>query len=67
MEKILNSRIHWRCLEYLVKWKGYNSGHNSWAVHYDVHAPDVIVDFYHLNPGAPCQVNTAMFDSISFS
>jgi hypothetical protein len=67
VEKILNGCIRWRHLEYLVKWKGYDSGHNSWATHYNVHALDVITDFYRLNPGAPCQVNAATFDSISFS
>jgi len=67
VEKILNSRIRWHRLEYLVKWKDYDSRHNSWATHYNVHALDVIADFYHLNPGAPCQVNAAMFDSISSS
>jgi hypothetical protein len=67
VEKILNSRICWHCLKYLVKWKGYDSGHNTWAVHYNVHTPDVIADFYCLNPGALCQVNTATFNSISFS
>jgi hypothetical protein len=67
VEKILNSRICWHCLEYLVKWKGYNSGHNSRAVHYNVHVSDVIVDFYRLNPRAPHQVNAATFNSISFS
>jgi hypothetical protein len=67
VEKILNSHICWHCLKYLVKWNGYDSGHNSWATHYNVHAPDVITDFYCLNPGALCQVNTATFNSISFS
>ena len=67
VEKILNSHIRWRHLEYLIKWKGYDSRHNTWAVHYNVHTPDVITDSYCLNPGAPCQVNTATFNSISFS
>jgi len=67
VEKILNSRVRWRRLEYLVKWKGYDSGHNSWTAHYNVHAPDVVAAFYRLNPGAPRQVNAATFDSISFS
>src|SRR5580704_1604926 len=67
VEKILNSRVRWCHLEYLVKWKGYDSGHNSWTAHYNVHAPDVVAAFYRLNPGAPRQVNAATFDSISFS
>jgi len=67
VEEILNSHVCWHHLEYLIKWKGYDSGHNSWTAHYNVHAPDVIAVFYHLNPGALRQVNTATFDSISFS
>ena len=67
VEKILNSHIRWCHLKYLVKWKGYDSGHNSWAAHYNVHALDVIADFHHLNPRAPHQVNAATFNSISFS
>jgi len=67
VEEILNSRVRWRRLEYLVKWKGYDSGHNSWTAHYNVHAPDVVAAFYRLNPRAPRQVNAATFNSISFS
>ena len=67
VEEILNSRVHWCHLEYLIKWKGYDSGHNSWTTHYNVHTLDIIAAFYCLNPGALCQVNTATFDSISFS
>jgi hypothetical protein len=67
VEEILNSRVHWRRLKYLVNWKGYDSGHNSWTTHYNVHAPDVVAAFYRLNPRALHQVNAATFDSISFS
>ena len=67
VEEILNSRVRWCHLEYLVKWKGYDSRHNSWMAHYNVHAPDVVAAFYRLNPRAPRQVNAATFDSISFS
>jgi hypothetical protein len=67
VEKILNSCVCWHCLKYLVKWKGYNSRHNSWTTHYNVHTPDVVTAFYHLNPRTLHQVNAATFDSISFS
>ena len=39
VEEILDSRMCYNRLEYLIKWKGYNAGHNSWAVYHDVHAP----------------------------
>src|SRR3981189_1239974 len=67
VEAILDTRMRWNRLEYLVKWKGYNIGDNTWVVHWDVHAPDIVVDFHRLNPGAPRYLNPASFDSIAFS
>ena len=53
VEEILNSRIRFRRLEYLVKWKGFDSGQNSWIPHYDVHAPSLVRKFYRRFPLAP--------------
>jgi transposase InsO family protein len=66
VETILNSRVRWRRLEYLVKWKGYDVGQNTWTPHYNVFAPDAIAEFHRLNPGAPRHINAASFDYISF-
>jgi hypothetical protein len=66
VEKILNSRLRWRRLEYLVKWKGYDEGQNMWVPTHDVFAPDAIADFHRRNPGAPRRINAAFFDTISF-
>jgi hypothetical protein len=67
VEKVLDSRIRYRRLEYLIKWRGYGAEHNSWSAHYNVHAAEAIDDFYRRHPGAPRQINAAFFDSIPFS
>ncbi|CAJ0944065.1 unnamed protein product [Ranitomeya imitator] len=41
VEKILDSRISRRKLQYLVKWKGYGQEDNSWVFASDVHAADL--------------------------
>jgi hypothetical protein len=46
VEEILNSRFHRRRLEYFVKWKGYDVGHNMWVPHYNIHAPNLVADFH---------------------
>jgi hypothetical protein len=38
VEAILDSRMHYNRLEYLLKFKGYDEGHNQWEVHTQVHA-----------------------------
>ena len=53
IEKILNSRFRWRRLEYLVKWKGYDAGHNLWIPEYNVHAPNLTAEFHRQHPEAP--------------
>ncbi|CAJ0926531.1 unnamed protein product, partial [Ranitomeya imitator] len=42
VEKILDSRISRRKLQYLVKWKGYGQEENSWVFASDVHAADLL-------------------------
>jgi hypothetical protein len=66
VEKILDNRIQYHRLEYLIQWKGYYASHNSWSIHYNIHAPDAIAEFYLRHPRAPRQINAAFFDSIPF-
>jgi hypothetical protein len=54
-------------LEYLVKFKGYDKGHNQWEVHTQVHAKPKIAQFHHKYPSAARYINAAIFDSIPFT
>ena len=67
VETILDSRLRYRKVQYLVKWKGYGIGENSWEPAANLHAPDAVADFYRRNPGAPRQINRLNFDRIRFS
>ncbi|CAJ0940793.1 unnamed protein product, partial [Ranitomeya imitator] len=53
VEKILDSRVSRRKLQYLVKWKGYGQEDNSWVVASDVHADDLVRAFHRAHPGRP--------------
>jgi hypothetical protein len=47
VEAILDSRMCYSCLEYLLKFKGYDESHNQWEVHTHVHAKPMI---HHRHP-----------------
>lgn len=66
VEEILDSRTHRRRLQYLIKWQGFGREHNSWEAASDVHAPELINEFYRKNPGAPRHIRTLAFSSIPF-
>jgi len=54
VEVILDSRIRYRKLQYLVKWKGYGPEENSWQpVENLIHSPELIDEFHERNPRAP--------------
>src|ERR1700678_1478657 len=66
VEEILDSKVINRKLCYLVKWEGFGIEHNSWEPWDDVHAPDLVADFYRKHPGAACQIQAIDFTSIPF-
>ena len=66
VEEILNSRIHRRRLQYLIKWQGFGTEHNSWEPADDVQADELITDFYRTHPGAPRLIRALDFHAIPF-
>ncbi|XP_073429592.1 chromobox protein homolog 2-like [Dendrobates tinctorius] len=53
VERILDSRVHRRRLQYLVKWQGYSAEENSWEPVENVHAPHLIRLFHSRYPNKP--------------
>ena len=55
IDRILDSHIYCNQLQYLVKWKGYGQGKDSWLVAKSMpHAKKLITQFHKENPDAPC-------------
>ena len=52
IEAILNTRRYGRkkTLQYLIHWKGYPHSDNSWVDHKDLHAPDLLKEYYLNSP-----------------
>ena len=66
VEEILDSRmVNWK-LHYLVKWEGFGVEHNSWEPWDNVHAPELVADFYRRHPGAARHICMVNFRSIPF-
>ena len=54
MEKILNSRIYRRKLQYEVKWEGWDESHVTWEPAENVaNAQELVEEFHAENPDAP--------------
>jgi hypothetical protein len=48
VEQVLGARHYgrWWKLQYLMQWKGYSEAHNSWEPEGNVHAPELIKEFW---------------------
>ena len=66
VEEILDSKVMNRKLRYLIKWKYFNIEHNTWEPWDNVHAPDLVADFYQKHSGAARQIRSIEFQSILF-
>jgi hypothetical protein len=67
VERIENSRLFRRKLQYLVKWKGYPPSDNEWLPEANLeNAPDLVQDFHKAHPEAPRRINAVHFAQIHF-
>ena len=65
VESILDSRRYRRKLQFLVKWKGYTSEHNSWEPEDNLkNAQSQIKKFYKENSGAVRRIREDVFEAI---
>jgi hypothetical protein len=54
VSEILDSRIIWRKLEYLVQWQGYNISERTWEPVTNLrHAPEMLQEFHQWYPEKP--------------
>ena len=62
VDRILDSRYFRRQLQYLVRWKGYGEGEDSWEPAKNVaNAQELIEDFHRKNPSAPARISAVLF------
>jgi len=66
VEGILDSRMVNQKLCYLVKWEGFGVEHNSWEPWDNVHALELVVDFYWRHPSSAHHICAVDFCSIPF-
>jgi RNase H-like domain found in reverse transcriptase/Reverse transcriptase (RNA-dependent DNA polymerase)/Integrase zinc binding domain/Chromo (CHRromatin Organisation MOdifier) domain/Integrase core domain len=65
VEDILDSRKYRNQYQYLVKWKGYDTGHNSWepAAHL-AHSAELVDAFHAAHPSAPRRLSSTIFATL---
>jgi RNase H-like domain found in reverse transcriptase/Reverse transcriptase (RNA-dependent DNA polymerase)/Integrase zinc binding domain/Chromo (CHRromatin Organisation MOdifier) domain len=65
VERVLDSRVRRGKLQFKVKWKGYGVEEDSWESASDVHADDLVREFYRAHPGAPRVISAISFADLS--
>jgi hypothetical protein len=64
--EVIDSRVYWRKLQYLVRWKGYGHEENLWLSEGDINAPKLITEFYRAHLNAPKHISTLAFGQLGF-
>ena len=65
VDHIRDSKMFGRTLKYLVCWKGYGEGEDTWEPLYNLaNSPQVVEEFHTWNPGAPRSINALLYASL---
>ena len=66
MEEVLDSKNDEPKTMLPSQVRGFGVEHNSWEPWDNIHAPELVMDFYWRHPAAPCHIRTVVFDPIPF-
>ena len=62
---IRDSKLFGCTLKYLMRWKGYEEGEDTWEPERNLkHAPAKLTEFHAQNPGAPQSINALLYASL---
>ena len=67
VELILKVRRQRNQLQFLVRWKGFSEAHDSWEPAKNIHADELVEDFYKRHPAAIRSLSPPTIRSISMS
>ena len=65
VDHIRDSKMFGRTLKYLVRWKGYGEGEDTWEPLSNLaNSSQVVKEFHSQNPGAPRSINALLYASL---
>ena len=65
VDHIRDSKMFGRTLKYLVCWKGYGEGEDTWEPEWNLkHTPAKLAEFHAQNSGAPHTINALLYASL---
>ena len=65
VDHIRDSKLFGRTLKYLMRWKGYGEGEDTWEPASNLaHAQDLVKVFHSNHPGAPRKINALIYASL---
>ena len=56
VESVLKVRRRRNQLQFLIRWKGFSEAHDSWEPARNIHADELVEEFYKRHPAAICSI-----------